>query len=253
MATLKDDRRIRAQGTPEAAWAVWPGLARLPSTQAGTLVPEGARAVVVAPHPDDEVLMVGGLLAQLARRRVPICVIAVTDGGASHRGSSEWTARRLKHARPRETRAALRCLGIEEPPLRLELPDGGVFKERSGLARRLGRLFETGDIVFTTWRHDGHPDHEAVAEACDLAAAARGAQLVEVPVWAWNWAQPGDPRLPWRQALRLPLDDEARRRKCFALQAYTSQLLPDPSTGASPVLDADMLVRAGRSFEVMFR
>jgi LmbE family N-acetylglucosaminyl deacetylase len=253
MATLKDDRRIRAEGTPEAAWASWPGLARLPSTQPGTLVPEGARVVVVAPHPDDEILMVGGLLAQLARERVPIRIIAVTDGCASHRGSSTWTRRRLKHVRPRESRAALHCLGIEEPPLRLELPDGGLTRHRTRLAQRLDRLFEPSDVVFTTWRRDGHPDHEAVAKACEIAAANRGAQLVEVPVWAWNWARPGDPRLPWRQAFRLPLDNDARRRKCFALQAFTSQLLPDASTGTPPVLDADMLSRAARPFEVMFR
>ena len=49
-------RAIRGDGTTEAEWNGWPGLARLPAIAAGELVPEGARAVVVAPHPDDEVL-----------------------------------------------------------------------------------------------------------------------------------------------------------------------------------------------------
>ena len=73
-----------------------------------------------------------------------------------------------------------------------------------------------------------------------------------MPVWAWSWAQPGDPRLPWRNACRLSLDPDAKRRKCYAMQAYESQLLPDASTGAQPVLDAVMLQRAARPFEVLF-
>ena len=106
--------------------------------------------------------------------------------------------------------------------------------------------------MFTTWRRDGQPDHEATAHACANVALRQRARLVEVPVWAWNWAAPGDPRLPWRRACRLPLDSDAKRRKVFAIQAYGSQLLPDHSTGAGPVLDAGTLQRAARPFENLF-
>ena len=246
------DRAIRLEGTTEESWMGWPGLTRLPPIDADTLVPDGARAVVIAPHPDDEVLMVGGLLAQLARKGTPVRVIAVTDGTASHRGSLTWTPRRLKYARPRESRAALRCLGIVEPPLRLKLDDGGLVRQHMRLAERLCGLIDDRDVLFTTWRCDGHPDHEATARACVSAAQCQRARLVEVPVWAWNWAHPGDRRLPWRKAFRLSLDSDAKRRKRFAIQAYASQLRPDPSTGADPVLDAIMVQRAGRSFEVLF-
>ena len=44
----------------------------------------------------------------------------------------------------------------------------------------------------------------------------------------------------------------AKRRKVFAIQAYGSQLLPDHSTGAGPVLDAGTLQRAARPFENLF-
>ncbi|MEJ8813113.1 PIG-L family deacetylase [Variovorax ureilyticus] len=246
------DPVIRSGGTSEEAWNGWPGLTRLPRVDAETLVPDGARVIVVAPHPDDEVLMVGGLLAQLARKGIPVRVIAVTDGTASHRGSSTWTPRLLRQVRPRESRAALRCLGIVESPLRLKLEDGALSNQRGRLAERLCGLIDFRDVVFTTWHRDGHPDHEATARACASAARRRGARLVEVPVWAWNWAEPGDPRLPWRSACRLPLDSDATRRKCFAMQAYESQILPDASTGAQPVLDAVMLQRAARPFEVLF-
>jgi hypothetical protein len=43
---------IDAPGTTEATWRAWPGLARLPALD----VTPWTSAVVVAAHPDDEVL-----------------------------------------------------------------------------------------------------------------------------------------------------------------------------------------------------
>jgi len=245
-------RAIRGEGTTEAEWRGWPGLARLPAIAPHELVPANARAVVVAPHPDDEVLSVGGLLAQLAACGRPVEVIAVTNGTASHLGSTEWPVERLARARPRESLKALQCLGLAIEPVRLGLPDGGLKALRAVLAARLVSLLRPGDVVFTTWRHDGHPDHEATGEACAMAAASTGARLAEVPVWGWHWARPGDMRMPWQHAFRLPLSDEAVGRKQAAVKAFTSQLRRDASTGSGPVLRATTVQRAARPFEVIF-
>ncbi len=245
-------RAIRGDGTTEDEWNGWPGLARLPEIGAERLVPAGARAMVVAPHPDDEVLAVGGLLAQLAQQGREVAVIAVTDGTASHRGSAVWPPERLARHRPRESLRALERLGLAIEPVRLGLPDGGLQAMQAMLAARLVSLLRPGDVVFTTWRQDGHPDHEATGQACALAAASAGARLVEVPVWGWHWARPADARMPWRHARRLLLDAEAARRKREAVRAFTSQLRPDPSTGAPPVLRATTLARARRPYEVVF-
>jgi len=48
---------------------------RIPLIEAKALVPEGSRAVVLAPHPDDEVLGTGGLLATWAARGRSIPVL----------------------------------------------------------------------------------------------------------------------------------------------------------------------------------
>jgi len=245
-------RAIRGDGTTEAEWSRWPGLARLPAIAPTELVPAHARAVVVAPHPDDEVLSVGGLLAQLAECGRHVEVIAVTDGTASHRGSTQWPVERLARTRPRESRKALQCLGLAIEPIRLGLPDGGLKALRAMLAARLVSLLRPGDVVFTTWRQDGHPDHEATGEACALAAASTGARLAEVPVWGWHWSRPGDMRMPWSHAFRLPLNEDAVRRKRAAVNAFTSQLRRDPSTGSGPVLRATTVQRAARPFEVIF-
>lgn len=248
-----NDRLIRdGAGTTEAQWGEWSGLARLPPVTPDALVPVGRRAVVVAPHPDDEVLAVGGLLALLARMGREVCVIAVTDGCASHRGSTLWPRERLERERPLESQRALQRLGLGGDMVRLRLPDGGVSMRREVLTDRLEGLLHPGDAVFTTWRMDGHPDHEATGHAAAVASARADASLIEVPVWAWHWAEPGDPRVPWKQARRLPLDEAAVRRKGAALQAFGSQLQPDPSTGRGAVLRSTSIERAARPFEVVF-
>jgi LmbE family N-acetylglucosaminyl deacetylase len=208
--------------------------------------------VVVAPHPDDEVIAVGGLLARLARHRVPVRVIAVTDGTASHPESTQWPVGRLASARPQESRHALQRLGCTGEPIRLGFPDGAVADMYPMMVERLSRLLARSDVVFTTWRRDGHPDHEATGHACAFAAASTGARLVEVPVWAWHWAAPGDTRLPWHRAHRLALDDQSLRRKCEAMRCFRSQSESDPTTGGKPILCATTLERTRRPFEVMF-
>jgi LmbE family N-acetylglucosaminyl deacetylase len=253
VAQIDQGRRIVGEGTTEAKWRGWPGLDALESVSIETCVPAGARAVVVAPHPDDEVLAVGGLLERLARRGQPIRIIAVTDGGASHRGSLDWPVERLLRERPKESRLALQRLGIDVEPIRLGLPDGALKGLESLLAGRLRSLLSRSDVVFTTWRRDGHPDHEATGHACACAVRCVGARLLEVPVWAWHWATPGDARLPWARARRFELDAAAAQRKQHALEAFASQLQSDASTGNGPVLRATVLERAARRFEVLFQ
>ncbi|MDP9897850.1 PIG-L deacetylase family protein [Variovorax ginsengisoli] len=252
MATL-NTRAIEGSGTSEAEWLGWPELAHLPEITVSALVPDDRRAVVVAPHPDDEVLSVGGMLALLGRlQRTPL-LIAVTDGTASHAGSVEWPPERLAVERPLESEAAWHALGFPGlQAMRLGLPDGGLHALQHRLTDRLITVLRPHDVVFTTWRLDGHPDHEATGQACAIAAQEVGARLVEVPVWAWHWAHPGDARLPWARAQRLMLDAQAQQRKQAAVQAFRSQLHGDASTGAGPILRDTTVARAARPFELVF-
>lgn len=248
-----NDRAIEGAGTPEADWLPWLTRRRLPEIAPATLVPPGCRAVVVAPHPDDEVLSVGGLFGHLAALGRELLVVAATDGTGSHDGSPLWPPERLGRERPLETEQALARLGLSWCEVRrLGLPDGGLMGLRGTLAERIAALLRPGDVVFTTWRLDGHPDHEATGQACAAVAACMALRLVEVPVWAWHWAAAGDARLPWSRAHRVTLDAPIARRKADAVEAFRSQLLPDPSTGAGPILRPTTVERARRPFEVVF-
>lgn len=79
------------------------------------------KALVIAPHADDDVLGCGGLLAKLAARGAAIHVLFLTDSA----GGNEVTEHQQQYAERRrhEARAALELLGISSIE-HLDLPDG---------------------------------------------------------------------------------------------------------------------------------
>lgn len=230
----------------------------LPVVAHDQLIPPGSRAVIVAPHPDDEVLGAGGLLAQFCAQGCQALLIAVTDGTASHPGSALWPANRLALIRPAETAYALGLLGIHAEIVRLGLPDGAIASQADELRHCLQQHLRAGDVVITTWREDSHPDHQAVgavcAEVCAKVSASmsedRPVRLLETPIWSWDWLTAEDARRG--RAVRLPLPLPVRMRKLRAIHAFESQLKPDASTGKPPILHVEALVPLMRPDEVFF-
>jgi LmbE family N-acetylglucosaminyl deacetylase len=255
MAVVSEERRIAGAGTSAAAWRDDPALARLPKAQATTLIPPGGRAVLVAPHPDDEILAWGGLLQMLGERAGPpaLLLVAVTDGEASHPDSTLWPRERLRRQRPRETAAALAALGLPPVPVtRLGLADGGVTAGEDALAHGLAALLHPRDVLVSTWRQDGHPDHEACARACAAAAQARGVPLLESPVWGWHWNTPDDNHMPLARARKLALSPAQRERKRAAMDCFVSQRTGDPGCAFAPIVPDSALARSLTDYEVFF-
>ncbi|MDQ2779467.1 MAG: PIG-L family deacetylase, partial [Pseudomonadota bacterium] len=256
-------------------------------------LPEGARAVVVAPHPDDEVIGFGGLLAAHARRGGSTCLLAVTDGEASHPHSRRWSESALAAERRRERCEGLSQLGLGRPDTdaafdrdrarpswrseeattdpvctlhRCGLPDGQVERHVSELEAAIAAHLRPGDVLLTTWRLDGHPDHEATGAAVARVVARSGHRCIEAPVWMWHWARPDDPKVPWSRLAGHVLDDRAGHVKQKALAAHRTQLEaegegedhgdePWHRPGGerhSPVLGSQMVLRAARRTEWFF-
>ncbi|PYC13865.1 PIG-L deacetylase family protein [Pseudomonas mosselii] len=249
-----NDNLIQAsRGTPWSDWQHCAHLARAAWLSPDQLCPPGRRVVLVAPHPDDEILMAGGLLAGFHGRERDLLLISATDGEGSHPHSTHWTEHRLRRQRPLESRHALQQLDLDLDTLdwrRLNLKDGALHRDEAFLVNHLNQLLKPDDLLLTTWRGDGHCDHEAAGRACAQAAQARRAQLAEVPVWAWHWAGPDDPRLPWPRAHRVQLDEARLARKRQALAAHASQLQADGDR--QPVLPANLQACLLQPFELVF-
>lgn len=245
-------RAIREEGTPEALWNAWPGLDAVELVPIEKWMHPMARLVVVAPHPDDEILACGGLMALHARRGGKSLVVAVTDGEASHGNSRSWRGGRLAETRRAERVHGLARLGCEQAEVhRLGLGDGKVASHIDTLQSELQKVMQWGDVVVTTWRFDGHPDHEACGLAAARACAEVRCRLLEAPVWMWNWSRPADSQVPWHRlvGLQLPVDAVSRKRR--AVDSHTSQLTPRGQT-KGPVLGQTILDRLARRTEYFF-
>lgn len=232
-------------GRREEDWAASPALAGIPEL----VVPSCQHVVVVAPHPDDEVLGAGGLLQVLAGAGASIEVCAVTDGEGSHPGAAKPD---LGVIRTAESTAALGRLGLAGiPRARLGLPDGEVAAHREAVATFLSSRLGPRSLCVAPWAGDGHPDHDSVGQAAAEAAAATGAALLEYLVWAWHWADPVGFDLPWAACRRLRLDRRQRARKRWATGAFRSQVGPfGPPHSETTILPAAVLRRFWRPFEV---
>ena len=210
--------------------------------------------VVVAPHPDDETLGVGGTIAELIARGIDVLVVSVSDGGAAYPDISRFDQLALEKTRRTELDRAAAILGVRRL-IRLGLPDGRIAEHEQQLADQLSVILAAeppGTWCAATWQGDGHPDHEAVGRAAAQAVTHTGATLVEYPVWMWHWAGPGDPDVPWERAAAVPLGRQAVGRKQNAAQCFRSQF--DPSEPDSrPVLPPFVLRRLLAVGEVLFR
>jgi len=238
--------RIDRPGTAEDAWASWPELRRLPVAH-----PEAWQSVVVvAAHPDDEVLGVGGTMAMLAARGVRLRLIAITDGEASHPGADPAV---IAQTRINESADALDRLGARDiDVVRLRLPDTGLADREDDLSDILTEQCAGFGVCLAPWEQDAHADHEAAGRSARRAARRAGRNVLTYPVCMWHWAQPGDHRVPWNRACQIALPAEIADRKRSAIDAFVSQLT-DREAGLGPVVPPDVVAHFSRRQEVLLR
>lgn len=212
--------------------------------------------VVVTPHPDDESLAVGGLIALAHARGIPVEVLLVTIGENSHPESPTHSTSELARVRAAEFRAALRVLNPEAGHRVLGVPDGGSGTHEREIEDAIARAVSFAGarpLIVAPWRGDGHHDHRVAGEAAARVAERTGAHLAEYPIWLWHWADPADDSLPWSSAARVDLDDEASSAKRLAVDAYRSQTEPlSPAVGDEAIVDERHLRHFLRPSEVLF-
>lgn len=182
--------------------------------------------LVIAPHPDDAELGMGGTIARMQQRGMRVGILDLTSGEPTPHGSEEL--------RKEETAKATEILGVtwrgnaglRNRRLRPTLRARGVV---AGFIRQLRPRW-----LFAPYWHDAHPDHTAATE---LVEAARfWAKLSKTDL-------PGEPFHPERIYyyycihLRLAVNpsfvvdiSEQWESKLASIRAYESQFI----TGRDP-------------------
>jgi len=170
--------------------------------------------LVIAPHPDDEVIGCGGSIRLRVERGERVSVAFLTSGelGLKHLPRAKtWEIREA------EAKKAAKILGVESLHF-LRQPDWMLGDHVSAAAAALKPLLqqETPAIIYLPHEHDGHPDHQATPRI--LRAALRHCRGLKPALLAYEIWTP-------LTAHNVTVDiSQVMPRKLRALRAHRSQL-----------------------------
>jgi LmbE family N-acetylglucosaminyl deacetylase len=214
-----------------------------------------APALILAPHPDDESLGCGGLIAAACERRRPPFVVFITDGTRSHPASRDFPPERLRAVREAEAQAALRQLGLATTRICfLRLPDTAAPHEGNGFTQAVKRLADVAarhgcGTVLAPWQHDPHCDHLAAHRMAAALTQRRKLRHLSYPIWGWTL--PPAERLEARvRGARMDIRRHlpAKRRAIAAHASQYGGLITDDPGGFR--LLTDFLSLFDRPYEV---
>jgi len=234
---------------------------RIVSAAARPMVASPGRCLVVAPHPDDETLACGGLMALKRASGAEVNVVLLSRGEGSHRGCCDVEPRHIGDVRQKLAQEAAGALGLAAANLHWAVASAGHIPRRGqegldGAVRGLAALIErlVPQEVFCPHPLDCWPDHEA-ATAMALEAIRTSGQTCELYfflVWAWY-------KLPLRSLRRLGLSSARRldirpvvESKRAAIGAYLGAAVPGCGKPYVGVLPRGFLAPFRRSIEIYF-
>jgi LmbE family N-acetylglucosaminyl deacetylase len=209
----------------------------LPEGQLDDVIGPGT-CLILAPHPDDESLACGGLIAAcVAAGRAPLVVI-LTDGAGSHPNSRTHPPHHLRAIRAQEAQTAVSLLGLTTDRLVfLNQPDTAAPPAGSRFDAIVATLLALKEpacaAILAPWQHDPHRDHEAASRLAAAVAEAASIRHLAYPVWGWTLAAETPVRAATQTGFRLDISRFLPSKRA-AIQAHQSQyggLIMDDPTG----------------------
>jgi LmbE family N-acetylglucosaminyl deacetylase/glycosyltransferase involved in cell wall biosynthesis len=195
----------------------------------------GERLLVIAPHPDDEIIGCGGLIALHTNEKRAVRVVVVTDGAeAGNAGSGDYRQRREE-----ETARGLAFVGSPETTF-LRFHDRQVFDNLEQISTALAAEIESfaPDLIAVPAPTEIHPDHRGVCRAFLQALRSSTASSTLTRVAFYEVSRPITPNVlvditpvaveKYQGIEEHQSQSELRRYTSFArgLNAYRSMTLP---------------------------
>lgn len=170
-------------------------------------------ALVLAPHPDDEIFGCGGAILRHVEAGDPVQVIIVSDGGFSTSGAAHDHAAYVRQ-RQQESREAARVLGYGTPVFWGLADRSLVYGEK--LVRQILAAVESADaaIVYAPSIFEVHPDHRALGMAA-IEAVRRSDKPRQLALYEVS--------MPLRPNALLDITDLVERKQT-AMACFVSQL-----------------------------
>lgn len=176
--------------------------------------------LIVAPHPDDEVIGAGGFLAKMSREGYFVTVLYVTRGVYPFASTSQPAVERMAAARNAVRHLCGRASFLIEEMREEDQKLGSATVAK--IADRITQMIVAQKpwLVLSPYEGDVNRDHRVVSEACRVAAWPQQCSLWEYPVWSSTERSAAG----WTPNVFVPLSEEDVQRKRSALWAYENEL-----------------------------
>lgn len=136
--------------------------------------PTGKRLVIIAPHPDDEILGSGGTLIKAIRAGAKILTIYLTSGKLADQTETEIDANKVAD-----------MLGYRTEFIRL--PIGDISLDRKVLEQVSGAIRAMNpDCLFIPFLFDDHDDHRRASELFMAMVRANLLDTTNLEVWGYQ-------------------------------------------------------------------
>jgi len=222
----------------------------------------GASTIIIAPHPDDETLSCGGLIALKKNLGATVKVFSLSRGEGAHRNCCATSEQIIGDARRRLGIEACSHLGLQTGDfLWCDFPDGGIPGKKDALfveaVSRLSKIFTAcmPTEIYTPHPHDCWPDHRRATELV-LAATVLAQCTIKMyfyPVWMWHNLRLRDlGQLKGWQALRLDIGP-VREKKQAAITQYLSATNPACGIPYCGNLPSGFLNPFQKDYEIFFQ
>lgn len=195
-----------------------------------------ATAIIIAPHPDDEVIGCGGLIKRLLDKGKEVHVIILSGGERSHNGCCQVSKENIITERKALALKAAHTMGVPIENLHLlDYPDGGVEYDHK-TTEKLKKLIDQiqPNTILIPHREEGWSDHlKAGFIIKTLTENKTSISIYEYCVWFWyynSW------KIDWKNAYILQMSSSEHKIKKQAIDNYFCSLAPcgKPWSGVLP-------------------
>ena len=142
-----------------------------------SIIKTSDKVLVVAPHPDDETIGLGGLLILYGEQ---IDLLVLTDGSKGNYKGSNLSKEQLSNTRKDELRKALSFTKVANVYF-LEIEDGEVVNYKTVISTF---DFLQYNYIFVPNRHESHIDHKYAFNYISRLIDRFKTNLVEYEVWS---------------------------------------------------------------------
>lgn len=192
------------------------------------------KILIIAPHPDDEVLGCGGAIAKFNERGDEVYLCIATSGYAP-----DWSKEFLE-SRPKEIERANKILGIKKahfldyPTVKLDtIPQKELNEAISKVITEVGP-----DILYIPHKGDLNKDHRLVFEASLVATRPADYKIKSILSYETlsetEWGQSIESFIP---SVYVDIS-ETFERKIEAIKAYKSELKQYPHPRSLEIIEA---------------